>query len=445
VADAATALAQFAPVGTQTLAPPIPRWRSLTKIAFRFFASYFALYIVTTQMLGTLIPLGNVNLGGWGPIRWTVEWTARNLFGVTSALVVSGSGSGDKTYDWVLAVVLLTIAAVITVAWGIAARRVENHETAQKWFRLFLRFALGTTMLSYGSAKFIPLQMPFPSLTRLVEPYGNFSPMGVLWASIGASPSYEVFTGLAEASAAVLLFIPRTTTLGALVALGCTIEIFALNMTYDVPVKLFSFHLVAMALFLLAPDAKRLLNVLLLNRAVEPAVVPPLLKSGRANRNMLIAQLVFGALMIGVAINNSVSAWTKYGGGAPQSPLYGVWTVAHMSIDGVELPPLVTNWNRWRRVIFDRPTMMSFQRMDDTIGNFPVKIDMTAKSVALSRVEDPTWTSTLAFEQTGADRLTLSGNMNGKKFEMRLELFPRDKFLLVSRGFHWIQEYPFNR
>ena len=110
-------------------------------------------------------------------------------------------------------------------------------------------------------AKILPMQMPFPSLSRLLEPYGYFSPMGVLWASIGASRSYEVFTGAAEMSAAILLFVRPTATLGALVALACTIMIFTLNMTYDVPVKLFSFHLLVMSLFLLAPEAKRLVNV----------------------------------------------------------------------------------------------------------------------------------------------------------------------------------------
>ena len=41
--------------------------------------------------------------------------------------------------------------------------------------------------------------------------------------------------------------------------------------------------------------------------------------------------------------------------------------------------------------------------------------------------------------------MTLTGTMDGKPIEMRLQLFPREKFLLVSRGFNWIQEFPFNR
>src|SRR5215831_16827669 len=56
---------------------------------------------------------------------------------------------------------------------------------------------VGSEMVLYGMVKIVPLQMPFPFLTRL-EPYGNFSPMGVLWYPIGASPGYEKFVGSAE-------------------------------------------------------------------------------------------------------------------------------------------------------------------------------------------------------------------------------------------------------
>ncbi len=217
------------------------------------------------------------------------------MFGVTQPLVIA-SGSGDKIFDWVLAFCFLVFAAVGTVVWSLAARRRLSYVGFHKWFRLFLRFSLGATMVSYGAAKAIPLQMPYPSLQRLLEPFGHFSPMGVLWYSIGASRPYEIFTGCAELLAGILLFIPATATLGALVALACTIQIFTLNMTYDVPVKLFSFHLILMSIFLLAPDARRLLNVFVLNRTAGPSTVPPLGRSQRAIRIGIIAQVVFGAL-----------------------------------------------------------------------------------------------------------------------------------------------------
>jgi hypothetical protein len=59
-------------------------------------------------------------------------------------------------------------------------------------------------------------------------------------------------------TAGFLLIFPRTTMLGALVGLADMIQVFMLNMTYDVCVKTTSFHLLLLSLFLLAPDLPRL-------------------------------------------------------------------------------------------------------------------------------------------------------------------------------------------
>jgi hypothetical protein len=74
---------------------------------------------------------------------------------------------------------------VATAVWSALDGRRPNYDFLYKWFRLFIRFALLSTLIVYGMDKGVPLQMPFPFLTRLVEPYGNFSPMGNLWAFIG--------------------------------------------------------------------------------------------------------------------------------------------------------------------------------------------------------------------------------------------------------------------
>ncbi|HKQ72357.1 MAG TPA: DoxX family protein [Blastocatellia bacterium] len=426
---------------------PVHRWALSTRIAFRFFSVYFVIYVLSSFMLtGLIVPNANIPaLGYVGPLRRMVEWTAARVFGATQPLVVTGSGSGDKMFDWVQAFCFLVIAAVVTVVWSFVSRRRESHIRLHIWFRLFLRFALGSTLIIYGAAKAIPLQMPYPSLARLLEPFGHFSPMGVLWSSIGASRPYEIFTGCAELAAGILLIIPSTVTLGALVSLGCTIQVFILNMAYDVPVKLFSFHLLLMSLFLLAPDARRLLNLLVLNRPADRSPVPQPGGTARAIRIGVILQLVFGAYLFGMNIRGAVQAWTQYGGGAPKSPLYGIWNVAYMSIDDVERAPLITDNDRWRRVVFDRPTASTFQRMDDTFARFGSKINMETKSLTLTKQDDPKWTATFSFQQPAADRMILQGEMDGKKVQMRLELFPREKFLLVNRGFNWIQEYPFNQ
>ena len=69
----------------------------------------------------------------------------------------------------------------------------------------------------------------------------------------------------------ILLLFPQTTLLGALIGMADMLQVFVLNMTYDFGLKQISLHYLLMFAFLLAPDARRLANVLVLNRAAEPS------------------------------------------------------------------------------------------------------------------------------------------------------------------------------
>jgi uncharacterized membrane protein YphA (DoxX/SURF4 family) len=335
LADEELVCVEPVPVAFQSHASPA--WNLASKIAFRFFFCYFSLYCFFTQILSGLISIPKVDIPDLASTPWVRPvflWTAKHIFGITQTLVFSGSGSGDKTFDWVMAFCFLVIAAVATAVWSVLDRRRPGYPGMMKWFRVALRFALGTQMVTYALVKIFPMQMPYPPLTRLLEPYGQFSPMGVLWYSIGASPAYEIVCGSAEMLAGVLLFIPRTATLGALVTVGVTSEIFILNMTYDVPVKQLSFHLLAMALFLAAPEFRRLADFFLRDRAVDRSSQPSLFRSPRPNRIAVIVQLVFAAWILGNNLYGAWGQWPVWGGGQPKSPLYGIWTVEKLVIDG---------------------------------------------------------------------------------------------------------------
>ena len=238
---------------------------------------------------------------------------------------------------------------------------------------------------------------------RLLEPFGNFSPMGVLWYSVGSSFPYERFAGAMELTAAVLLFVPRLSMLGAMVLVADSVQIFTLNMTYDVPVKLFSLHLIVMGLVLLAPEMRRLTDVLILNRATGPSTLPPLARSVTMRRVLLAAQIVFGAYILGTSFVDARASWFSRGFGAPKPPLYGIWTVEKMTVDGVERAPLVTDWGRWRRVVVQNAATIAFWRMDDSFIGYSAVFDAAAKIVAHQRqqaVGSARWT----YEQPTAGR-----------------------------------------
>ena len=425
------------------------RWSFPLRITFRFAFVYFGIYCLTTQILTSLLPLPFPNievpeLDTLPPIRPMVFWAAAHLFHISTPLVYTGSGSGDKTFDWVYAFCLLVIAAFAALVWSVLDRRRENYLTLHKWFRLYVRFCLAGQMFTYGMYKVVPLQMSFP-FVRLVQPYGDFSPMGVLWAFIGASPAYQCFAGCAEILGGLLLLLPRTAMLGALVCLADMTQVFVLNMTYDVPVKLLSFHLILLTAILLAPDVRRLAGFFLLDRAPALSSHPPLFASPRANRLALAAQLLFGLCLVSSNAWVARTTWYTQGDGRPKPPLYGIWEVSEFSIDGQVRPPLLSDQDRWRRAIVYAITRIRIQRMDDSMFYLGLSLDAAKGTFALTRGDDKNWKANFHFQQPSQNELALDGDMNGHKVSIRFHLMDSSRFLLESRGFHWVQEYPLNR
>jgi hypothetical protein len=432
----------------------IPRWSPALRIAFRFWMVYLGLFCLATQIITSLFTVtvgagrNFPDLATLWPLRPVIFWTAAHIFHVNaplSAFFGGNSGSTDCKFGWVTAFCLLVIATAATVVWSLLDRSRENYAELHKWFRLFIRFALAGQMFAYGFVKVIPIMLPYPSLTRLLQPVGTLSPMGVLWTSTGSAPAYEMFTGWAEAAGGLLLIVPRTATLGALISLADMIQVFMLNLTYDVPLKLFTFHLLLLSCFLLVPDFSRLVRFLLLNRATVPSKEAKLFRGIRANRIALAAQIIFGLWLVGVYCHYAWGYWNTRGGGRPLPPLYGIWEVQQMSIDEQPRPPLLTDSARWRRAIFDYPDRMAFQRLDDSFAAYGASVNLPERTLALTKKDDNNWTASFTFQRPAGDQLILDGRMDNHQVHMELQLTDRNSFLLVSRGFHWTQEAPLGR
>src|SRR5262249_53769579 len=242
-----------------------------------------------------------------------------------------------------------------------------------------------------------------------------------------------------------LLLLPRTTLLGALICVADSTMVFSLNMSYDVPVKLYSFHLLLMGAFLIGPDLGRLKNMFILNRQVEPARPARFFKGKWRNRIPQAALTALGLFLLGLNFYGAWQARTQYGWLAPKSPLYGIWNVEELSVDGQEKPPLVTDEGRWRRVIFQSPTGMAIQPMVGTNLYYRAALDMDESKIVLTKGNDADWKAEITFERQDADHLKIDGDMDGHRTRASLIRFDGAKFLLNNRGFHWVQEFPFNR
>jgi hypothetical protein len=94
-------------------------------------------------------------------------------------------------------------------------------------------------------------------------------------------------------------------------------------------------------------------------------------------------------------------------------------------------------------VVFDLPTTMAVQLMSDS----RVRYNLQQKDavLALARRDDPKWKTALTWRKPKPDLLEIEGPMDGHKVLVKLHREETPKFLLTTRGFHWINERPFNR
>jgi hypothetical protein len=437
-------------------APGPPPWPWATRFAFRFFFVYFLVYInpffafqvtLPPPAVAVLEPVMRAYQDAWtGVINW-----AGDLF--SWDVSVLPAGSGDTRYNYVQVLICAAFAAAVALLWSVLWPRPATQPRLHGLLRIYLRFWLGTTMIAYGANKVIKLQFPDPSFDRLLQPLGEYSPFSLLWTFMGASEVYTNFTGAAEVLGGVLLFARRTTTLGALVCIGVLSNVVMLNLCYDVPVKLFSSHLLAAAVFLAAPDARRLARVLVLNRPTEPRPLWRLFQNKWLHRGALALRTAFVLGFVAVTMYRMYEI-RKAIDEAPRSPLYGVWEVEDFQRDGKTVPPLLTDQTRWRRVVADRPffnrgtgayvNTLTVQLIGGARRPYVLELDEAKGSLTLTPWQAPKRKAVFSWRRPAPDRLVLSGRLDGHPVRATLRR-RSDAFPLTSRGFHWINDRPYAR
>ncbi|MFP2926814.1 DoxX family protein [Pyxidicoccus sp. 3LG] len=428
-----------------TVAAP-ESWGLARRVAFRVAFAYLFLYSFPSP-LASLPGMEFLTKAFEGVWHTVVPWVGKHVLRLETDITVFTNGSGDTTYNYVQLAVFLATSLAVAAAWSFVDRRRTQYVKAYDVLRVYVRYVLALSMVSYGLAKVFVGQFPFPQPERFIQPLGEFSPMGLAWTFMGYSRGYTFFGGAAELVGGLLLFSRRTTSLGAAVVIGVMTNVVALNFFYDIPVKLYSSHLLLMAVFLLLPDARRLLDVLLLNRPTLPRVLQsPFTLSRREARGLLALKVLFLGVIGWTSIDQHLELDARYGPSAPRPALFGLYEVESFTRDGQVLPPLLGDTTRWRYAAVNQRGRLTVRLMDDTVKRFSLKDDAVKGTVTLTEGGgDTEKKSVLALSRPDPEHVVFQGPFQDGTVEVRLKKVDLSKFLLVSRGLNWIQEYPFNR
>lgn len=405
-------------------------WTLAAKISFRFSCLLIVSFIVIS---GSPLPFTTLIIAPLAEgMRAFAPWFASNALHYNYDHTIQFTGSGDSSHSWISLLLFVIIAVIGAIIWSVMDRKRSNYNSCYYWLTVLIRYYLAFTLISYGVIKLMHAQMIPPGLNRLMQPLGDFSPMGLAWTYFGYSYAYNIFVGIVEVLAALLLF-RRTYVLGALITMATSINIMTVNYFFDVPVKILSTVLFLLSLFLLLPHLRQLCKLFLLGKPAEalqvtkPKVARPWLnKAAMAFKIFFIGIFAYSQTQAIVSRSNEMQHYLK------KSPLYGIYTIKHGNAARKSLP------EDWSTIIFEYEGDATvrdryYERKVETL-----LLDVDGKRLTLNHN-----TFDYAIQENGD--ILLTRLVDDQREEIRLTKRNPENFELMKRKFNWMQEYPYNR
>ncbi|WP_154647924.1 hypothetical protein [Pedobacter arcticus] len=286
-------------------------------------------------------------------------------------------------------------------------------------------------------SKIIKTQFPFPGLDTLTNTYGNSSPMNLAWTFFGFSKGYNFLIGFFELLGMLLIY-RRTVTLGALISLGTTINIMAINYFYDVPVKILSTALVVLCIFLLLPNIKQIWNFFVMNTYSKLTVFNSSTLKRAPLKGIIGIKIAFISIVFFITIKDIKSRERIIGDTAIKTPLYGIYEVETFVMNSDTLSPLLTDNIRWRQLVVNWPGNARIRLMDNTSYYTNFKVDTLKERITIGHE------NSLNYKTNYKNQLIISGEFNQDSILVTFNSVDLRKFKLINRDFRWISEVPFN-
>lgn len=445
-------------------------WSLWTHIGFRFAFCYLGTYCLCNgnSTVFLAIPGYGYDVQDWfaSIFLYPAQYLAQHLFHVPPpGNTLHLTTSGDTALDWIAQLLMLVLSFLATAVWSILDRQRPHYKMLSAWLRFVVRITLILSLVVYGIYKVLPVQMPRIPIMWLNEPTGMHPPMTMLWMLIGSSPIYEGICGCAELLAGVLLLFRRTALFGALLASFVLLNVLLDNLFFDVPVKIYAAHLLFFALFLTLPDAGQLFRFFWLHQpAVPMGLWTPPANQLWFRRTILGVEIALVLLRTSGVGYETINRWrTGHDAWIAPCPWRGVWRIDSATLPGVDGAPiqhpvLSSDDRTFVELEIDEASRAAFQDEFGKLSYFQTRTDVENHTLQLVRPQKPpitafatitnlpTITYSVATPKPRHLILTPTGSEAKSASTLALTLVtPPGGYLLLTRGFHWVTEYSYER
>jgi hypothetical protein len=408
-------------------------WPSRKKIAFLFFFLYILIFACSFSFPHPFIP----DFGKFlSPLfeKWS-SFTGKHIFNL----------SGNENYAlesdtaglYLHAFNLVFIVAILSALIFFTDRKRKNYLNIQWWFFVFLRYFLALHLLSYGCDKIFKAQFYFPEPNTLFTTVGETPKDLLYWSTMGSSRGYNLFLGSIEVIAALLLFSRTASLAGALLSLAIFINVLAVNLCFDISVKLFSSFLILICLLLISNDYKKLFSFFFGKNSPQAEKWQP---SFLSKPSFKFPHIILKCGIILLFILSATHPYTSTGNfnddKAPRPFLHGAYAVSLFVKNGDTIAPDLRNVSRWKRAFVHRRGFFIVQNMNDELLDYELKYDSANSKLHLFNYAD-SLSAQLNYSLRSDSSMILRGDFFGDTLLLHLKKLDLKNLWLLQDEFEW--------
>ncbi len=408
------------------------RWRSSKLLFFRFFFLFVAFFIVSFSFGYYLLP----DIGQYTQrvFQTAASWTGDHIFHLQRPYIAELIS--DSTGFYLNVFNILVFAALVATGWGLLSKKVRSHDQLLYWFTAFVRYYLALQLFIYGCSKLFKVQFYLPEPNILYTRLGQVPRDLLYWSTMGVSRPYNIFLGMTEVIAGALLLFRKSSLAGAFFSFFILINVVVINFAYDISVKLLSCFLLALSVYLLALQAKRIA------RFFSGQSTPPNVywKPGWIQPRRKSLYRLSKAIVISLILSESLWAYIRAGNfddDAMARPYFhGAYSVETFILNGDTLPPLLTDTLRWKRVFFHRHGYFITETMNEDMQDYEMSFDTTRKEISINlyKTKEPI---TFSYHLPQPGFLILEGRIRENQVKAILQKLDLRQLPLLKKEFNW--------
>ena len=347
--------------------------------------------------------------------------------------------SSDSVLAWIAFGCCILLAALAAVLW-----RWVSPKNPAAVASTAVRYFVALHLLIYGCSKLFKVQFYLPEPNTLYSTVGDTPRDLLYWTVMGLSRPYCVFLGILECVAAGLLLFRRTTAAGALLAVGILANIFAINLAFDISVKMHSGLLLLFAMAICWMVRSGWLPLF----GIRPIGERPLPHLTMPPQLYWPVKLAVIALLLAESMYPFIRSGNFNDDRAVRPAYHGAYEVSSFVFRGDTLAPLLTDTIRWRRVFFHRQGYFITANMQDRMMDYEItglsRSDSASMPIYHFQLDDPRKPTAqpvdMQLTKVNASEYLLDLQVPAGSIHCRLQRLNWEQLPALKKEFNWNAE-----